>query len=338
MNKDLEKAQAFLEKFEEQNQPEATPIQEATVEVVESANPQPQAIPIVEPVVEEVVPVPQVVVSQVTDGQIEALTAKIEKVENAYKSLQGKYNKELPDARNDSARLLAENNSLKIQLMNGQAPQVGTPQVESVGLKERLGQEKVDELGENYVDVIDEATQALANQQAEFAKKQESLQEQMVNDRFARYEESVASQVVNFASLVNPYGDGKLDAEFSKFLTDRYMFPAFDEADSNMNVGVVTSICKMFNDSKVPVAPVAPVVAPAPVQLHNPKTQAIAPQTTNTATPQMQASQATYAYKVSDYIANSRLLATGKMKASQWMAFESNYNQAVAEGKVNLTA
>lgn len=342
-NKALRDAQAYLKEFEKQSQPEAEQAVIQTEEVVDSANQQQESIPVVNVEADEAVAVPQEVVNQPppSDSRIDALTAELEKLTNSFKSLQGKYNKELPEARNDVARLLAENNLLKEQLMNKQASQVEIPAVAEIGLKERLGQEKVDELGENYVNAIDEATefkikQALAKQEAEFAQRQEALQEQIMKDKFERYENTVVAKVNNFIQLVDPYGDGKLDSEFCQYLVEHHMFEAFDNADRNMNSDVVIDICNIYNNSKVPVAPV--VTETPVVPAYNPKAQAIAPKTTNTSTPQLQPTTPKYAFKLSDYITKGNAFASGKIKASEWIVFEKNYNQAVAEGKVDLTA
>jgi len=335
--KALDDAQALIDKYtaKEQQAPEAVLPQ--TVIPEESATLPVEATPIVRQVPAEVVNEPQPAVSQGVEVQMQAMQAQIEKMEQSYKSLQGKYNKELPDARNDSARLKVENDLLKDQLYQKQAAPVAIPQMVDLNLKERLGQDKVDELGENYIEMVDEATQyqiqqALAKQEAGSALKIEAMQKQMDADKWSRYNQSVGSQVPNFISLIDPLGDGRLDVEFGQFLNDRFMLKAFDEADVNMNSETVVKICDIYNNHKTP-----PVQAPTVVP-HNPKAQAVAPTSVNTSSPQLQPQTAAYTYKLSDYITNAHLLASCKMSQSQWLAFEAKYNQAVAEGLVNLTA
>ncbi len=337
---DVTSAQAFIEKFTEQSNQPVENVQEQTAVVVESANPQPVATPIVEVVPEEVVVAQQPVVNPSIEETVQAMRVELDKVKHSYSSLQGKYNKELPDARKDNARLQAELSLLKDQMYNQQASPVETPVTVTEDLKTRLGQEKVDELGQDYVDMVDEASkyniqQALQQQESVSAQKLAKIQEQMDKDTWTRYNDTIVSHVPNFINLVDPNGDGRLSEEFGEFLVSRYMFDAFDNADKTMNTKVVVDICKMYEDSKVPVQVVAPV---APVVQHNPKAQVVAPNTVNNSTPQLQPSAQVYAYKMSDYINNAQAFAHGKMKHSQWVNFEEKYNNAVQEGKVDLTA
>ena len=332
----LDKAQAILNKYtaQEQQAPEAVPQQ--TVPVEESAIPPIEPIPFVEPAPAQIVQEQQQVVSQTVEARLQAMQEQLDKAEHAYSSLQGKYNKELPDARNGFARLQTENDLLKDQLYNKQASQVETPAV-PVGLKERLGQDKVDELGENYVEMTDNAIQyqikqSLELQESESAQKLEALQKQLDQDKWSRYNESVARQIPNFVSLVDPLGDGRIDVGFEQFLREKFILPAFEDADINMDVNVISQICNMYNDSKTPA-----VQAPVQAQ-HNPKAQAVAPPTTNTSAPQLQPQTPAYAYNVSDFLKTANLFNNRKISEAQWLTFDKKYNQAVAEGKVNFTA
>ena len=338
-NRALDQAQTIIDKFTAQEQQAPVAVPQQTVPVEESAIPPIEPIPFVEPAPAQIVQEQQQVVSPTLEAQVQAMQERLEKAEHAYSSLQGKYNKELPEARNGFAQLQTENDLLKDQLYNKQASQVETPVV-PVGLKERLGQEKVDELGENYVEMTDNAIQyqikqSLELQESESAQKLEILQKQLDQDKWSRYNESVARQVPNFVSLVDPLGDGRIDVGFEQFLRETLILPAFEDADANMDINVISQICNMYNDSKTPAvqAPVAPVQAP-----HNPKAQAVAPPTTNTSAPQLQTQVPVFVYKVSDYLSTAKLFNNRKISEAQWLTFDKKYNQAVSEGKVNFTA
>ena len=343
---ELENAQALIEKFAGQSNVVEEKPQEETSATEERANPQQVETPIVEEVPETVVEVQQPVVSNdAVNEELKALKEEIEKVKHSYKTLQGKYNAELPTALKENARLQAELNILKDQIQQQQASaNAEIPKSGVDGLKELLGQDKVDELGENYVELVEEATQykiqqALSKQESEASKKLEEIQAQLEKDKWNNYNKEVVSRVPNFIDLVDPYGDGRLNEKFGEFLTSNYMFDAFDNADKTMNVSAVVDICNRYIDSIKPQEPVAQNVQPqVEVPQHNPKAQAVAPSTVNNSSPQMQSSAPIYAYNLSDYITRANAFAQGKMTHSQWFAFETNYNNALRENKVNLNA
>lgn len=335
----LEQAQAQLVKMTAKHTPTQVEVPQEAAIVVERAVPQPEVIPpVVQKPVEDVV-IAQPVVSSALEAQMQALQVKLEKIEHSYSSLQGKYNKELPDARMDSARLRAENDLLREQAV-ARASQAEIPAVQQT-LIERLGQEKVDEIGEDYVNLVgDEVSfavnQALEKQKLDSNKELEALKQDMEAERWRRYNSTIQSQVPNFIDLVDPYGNGQLDKEFEIYLREGYMFDAFDNADRGMNSEIVSDLCNRYNATRAQ-EPV-PVIVEAPQPLPNPKAQAVAPNTTNNAMPQLQPQTPAFIYKMSDYIDNGNAFARREMSETQWLDFESKFEQAVAEGQVNLTA
>ena len=332
----LEQAQALLERATANANTPQVVEQEQTVPVVERAIQQPEAIPV--PVQEPVVVTQepqQVVVETKPDvsSQIAELTARLDKAENAYKSLQGKYNKELPEARNNNAQLQAEISTLKDQLYK----QASVQEIPKQGVKEYLGQDIVDELGENYVNMADSVTdfkinQALENERKRYESEIEELKKVQKQDKWNRYNQTVASQIPNFVELVDPYGNGTINEGFGQFLQENYMLQAFDDADLNMNSQVVVDICSKFNSYKAPV--VVQQEAPVQVPVANPKAQAVAPPTSNNASPQSQASTPKFTHSVRNYIDKGQEFARGNMTTDAWLKYQASYDKAMAEGKV----
>jgi len=335
----LEQAQLITEQFKAKEETPQVVVEEQTTQVVDGAIEQPEVTPVVEtqpaPVIQE--PQQEVVKPEVQpSAEFAQMQEEIKKIQHSYSTLQGKYNKELGDSRSDNAQLRTELNTLKDQLLK-QASIAETPR--PVDIKDYIGQDKVEELGENYVEGISDISQyeikkALDIQNAQHTKEIDAIKEVQMKERWDRYNSAVGSKVGNFVALVDPLSDGKLDQEFAQYLIDNHMYSDFDNADVNMNVNDVADICNMYNRNKTPVqeAPVAPV---APVQPKaNPKLQAVAPPTTNNSIPQLQPSEKSYIFSVRDYIDKGNQFARGSMKLSQWLKFEKNYNKALADGKV----
>ncbi len=348
-NNVVKDAQALISKYAGTNEPVEQVVVEQTEAVVNRANPQPAPTPVVESPVNTAPVVPQQVVSQPpvvqepvvqqqpqTLPEVGDIRAELEKAKQAYRSLQGKYNKELPDLRNDNAQLRVELNALRDEIQTARA---SVPETPKLNLKDVLGEEKVEELGENYVDMVNKAvdwktSELLKNQEAESAKKIEAIQEQLLHDRWTNYNKTVGANVDGFIDLVDPMGDGNLDGAFKAFLESRYMIGAFDDADKNMDANVVIDICKMYQNTLQPIQ--TQVVQTQPVV--NPKLQAVAPNTVNNSTPQLQATQPAYSFKQSDYIRMANAFASGKVREAEWLSFEKQYNEAVIDNRINYKA
>jgi len=334
----VEQAQAVINQFTANESQQTVEQPTQTVPSVQSANVRPEAIPVVADVPVAVVQEPQPVAVQTVAEDVSAIKEELRKMKASYSSLQGKYNKELPQSMKDNAQLQAEINLLK-QDYNQQASAQEIPKaIEDA--RTRLGQERVDQLGEDYVDGAEEIAnyavqKAVAEAKAESEEKMQAIEERMHKQDWENYNRVLGASVPNFMELIDPMGDGKADVEFEQFLQSRLIGEVFYNADAEMDVNKVVTICNMYKDSQV--AHVQAQVAPVQASV-NPKMQAIAPPTTNNATPQSQTGNGSYSFKMSDYLHQADRFARKKSSESEWLQFEKQYQQAVVENKVDLTA